>query len=55
MLVLTRKLGEKVIIGKDIEVKLLAIRGNQASLGVEAPKDLAIHRADNKNAKKTTK
>ena len=46
MLILTRKLGERITIGDDITITLLEIRGNQAKLGVEAPKSIAIHRQE---------
>jgi carbon storage regulator len=44
MLILTRKLGEKINIGDDITVTLLEIRGAQVKLGIQAPKSIGIHR-----------
>ena len=44
MLILTRKIGEKIIIGEDIVVTVTDIRGNQISLGIDAPLDVCIHR-----------
>ena len=44
MLILTRKLGEKINIGDDITVTLLEIKGAQAKLGIDAPKSIGIHR-----------
>jgi carbon storage regulator len=44
MLILTRKAGESIQIGDDIEVKLLAIKGNQVRVGIEAPDDVDIWR-----------
>jgi carbon storage regulator len=44
MLILTRKLGEKINIGDDITVTLLEINGAQVKLGIEAPKHIGIHR-----------
>lgn len=44
MLILTRKLGEKINIGDDITVTLLEIKGAQVKLGIEAPKSIGIHR-----------
>jgi len=43
-LVLTRKLGEKVMIGDDITITMLEIRSGQVKLGIQAPKDLPAHR-----------
>jgi len=44
MLILTRKLGEKINIGDDITVTLLEIKGTQVKLGIQAPKSIGIHR-----------
>ena len=44
MLILTRKLGERINIGDDIVVTLVEIKGAQVKLGVDAPKSIAIHR-----------
>ncbi|MGD2149025.1 MAG: carbon storage regulator CsrA [Desulfobacterales bacterium] len=44
MLILTRKLGEKINIGDDITVTLLEIKGAQAKLGIQAPISIGIHR-----------
>lgn len=44
MLILTRKLGEKINIGDDITVTLLEIKGAQVKLGIDAPKSIVIHR-----------
>lgn len=46
MLILTRKIGEKVRIGDDIELVVLGVKGNQVRLGVEAPKDVSVHREE---------
>ncbi|QXE00961.1 carbon storage regulator CsrA [Terribacillus sp. DMT04] len=46
MLVLTRKVGESVKIGADIELKILSIDGEQIKLGIDAPKEIAIHRKE---------
>lgn len=46
MLVLTRRAGESIIIGDEIELKVLKIRGNQVHLGIEAPKNAAVHRRE---------
>ncbi|MCD7034445.1 carbon storage regulator CsrA [Metabacillus sp. GX 13764] len=46
MLVLTRKLNESIKIGDDIEIKIVAIQGDQIKLGIEAPKHVDIHRKE---------
>ena len=44
MLVLSRKVGESIMIGDQIEVKILAIEGEQIKLGIVAPKSVKVHR-----------
>lgn len=44
MLVLTRKLGESIMIGDGIEVTVVGIEGDQIKLGIDAPKDIKIYR-----------
>ncbi|WP_122461677.1 carbon storage regulator CsrA [Pseudomonas viridiflava] len=46
MLVLTREIGETFSIGDDITVQILGVNGNQVRLGIDAPKDIKIHRAE---------
>lgn len=46
MLVLTRKLGETIVIGDDIVVKVVDIHGKQIRLGIEAPKEITIFRGE---------
>lgn len=46
MLILTRRIGETLNIGDDITVTVLAVNGQQVRLGVNAPKDVAIHREE---------
>lgn len=46
MLILTRRVGERLKIGDDIEVVLLGIKGNQARIGINAPDDVAIDREE---------
>ncbi|ADC49189.1 carbon storage regulator [Alkalihalophilus pseudofirmus OF4] len=46
MLVLTRKLKEAIQIGDDIEVKILAVDGDQIKLGIDAPRNIEIHRKE---------
>ena len=53
MLVLSRRVGEKIIIGDDIEVMVLGIQGNQCRIGVSAPKDVEIDREEIRERKNT--
>jgi carbon storage regulator len=46
MLILTRKLGEKITIGDDITVTLVEVKGTQVKLGIDAPKHIEIHRQE---------
>lgn len=46
MLILTRRVGEAVVIGDDISVTVLGVKGNQIRLGINAPKDVAVHRQE---------
>jgi carbon storage regulator len=46
MLVLTRKLGETITIGDDIRITIIAVKGNQVKLGIEAPAEVIVHRAE---------
>jgi len=46
MLILTRKLGERITIGDDITITLLEIKGTQIKLGIEAPQSISIHRQE---------
>ena len=46
MLILTRRVGESLMIGDDVNVTVLGIRGNQVRIGVDAPKDVAVHREE---------
>jgi len=46
MLILTRKVGEKLIIGDDIVVTILGVNGGQIRIGVDAPKDIEVHREE---------
>jgi carbon storage regulator len=46
MLILTRRMGETLVIGDNIEVTVLCIKGGQIRLGVAAPKEISIHREE---------
>lgn len=46
MLILTRKLDEKIVIGDDIEVSIIEIRGDQVKLGVNAPRNVKVFRKE---------
>lgn len=46
MLILTRKSDESIIIGNNIEIKILKVQGNQVHLGIEAPRDVSIYRQE---------
>tara|TARA_A100001015_G_scaffold226227_1_gene255476 strand:+ start:2993 stop:3208 length:216 start_codon:yes stop_codon:yes gene_type:complete len=46
MLILTRRIGESIIIGDDVHVTVLGVKGNQVRLGVDAPKTVSVHREE---------
>ena len=46
MLILTRRAGETVMIGSDITITVLGVKGNQVRIGINAPKDVAVHREE---------
>ena len=46
MLILTRRVGETVMIGNDVTVTVLGVKGNQVRIGVNAPRDIAVHREE---------
>jgi carbon storage regulator len=46
MLILTRRVGETVMIGNDVTVTVLGVKGNQVRVGINAPKTVAVHREE---------
>ncbi len=46
MLILTRKVGESLMLGDNFKVSLLDVKGGNAKFGIEAPKDVPVHRAE---------
>ncbi len=46
MLILTRKRGETVLIGEDVTVTVLGVKGQQVRIGIDAPKEVEIHREE---------
>ena len=46
MLILTRRVGESLMIGDNVTVTVLGVKGNQVRIGVNAPKDVAVHRQE---------
>ncbi|MSQ68493.1 MAG: carbon storage regulator [Gammaproteobacteria bacterium] len=46
MLILTRKVGESLMIGDEVNVTVLGIKGNQVRIGVNAPKHVSVHREE---------
>lgn len=46
MLLLTRRVGETLMVGDDVTVTVLGVKGNQVRIGVNAPKEVAVHREE---------
>ena len=46
MLILTRRIGETLMVGDEVTITVLGVKGNQVRLGVNAPRDVAVHREE---------
>jgi len=46
MLILTRRVGETIMVGDNVTVTVLDVKGNQVRIGINAPKDVAVHREE---------
>jgi carbon storage regulator len=46
MLIVTRRIGERIMIGSDVVVTVLGVQGNQVRVGIEAPRDVEVHREE---------
>jgi len=46
MLILTRRVGETLMVGDEVTVTVLGVKGNQVRIGVNAPRDVAVHREE---------
>ena len=46
MLILTRRIGETLMVGDDVTITVLGVKGNQVRIGVNAPKEVAVHREE---------
>ena len=46
MLILTRRLGESIVIGDSVSVMILGVKGNQVRVGIDAPREVAVHREE---------
>lgn len=46
MLILTRRISESIIIGDDVKLTVLGVKGNQVRIGVDAPKSVSVHREE---------
>ena len=55
MLILTRKVDETLVVGDEVSVTILGVKGNQVRIGVNAPKEISVHREEVYNRIKTEK
>jgi len=46
MLILTRRVGEALVVGTEVTVTVMAVKGNQVRIGINAPKDVEVHREE---------
>ena len=46
MLILTRRLNETIVVGDDVKITILGVKGNQIRLGIDAPKEISVHREE---------
>jgi len=46
MLILTRRIGESIVIGDNVKVTVLGTKGNEVRIGIDAPKDVSVHRQE---------
>jgi len=46
MLILTRRVGETLMVGDDVTITVLGVKGNQVRIGINAPKDVPVHREE---------
>ena len=46
MLILTRRIGETLMVGDEVSITVLGVKGNQVRIGVDAPKEIAVHREE---------
>lgn len=46
MLILTRRVGETIVVGDDVKITVLGVKGNQVRIGVNAPKSVSVHREE---------